>query len=85
MVLKTLEKRQSNNNFSRDIPISFDSYLSLISAMQSISDNPSFENIQEQIERLTDIEKLRLKKLIDMQVTSKAKALDELLKGNDNG
>tara|TARA_R100001460_G_scaffold2982_1_gene9213 strand:+ start:1407 stop:1616 length:210 start_codon:yes stop_codon:yes gene_type:complete len=65
-----------DNNFSRDI---------LISAMQSILENPSFENMQEQLERLTDIEKLHLKKLIDLQVTSKAQALDELLKGNDNG
>ena len=65
-----------DNDFSRDI---------LISAMQSILENPSFENMQEQLERLTDIEKLHLKKLIDLQVTSKAQALDELLKGNDNG
>ena len=65
-----------DNDFSRDI---------LISAMQSILDNPSFKNIQEQLERLTDIEKLHLKKLVDLQVTSKAKALDELLVGNDNG
>lgn len=65
-----------DNDFSRDI---------LISAMQSILENPSFANMQEQLERLTDIEKLHLKKLIDMQVTSKAKALDELLKGNGNG
>lgn len=64
-----------DNDFSRDI---------LISAMQSILENPSFENIQEQLERLTDIEKLHLKKLIDLQVTSKAQALDELMKGNDN-
>ena len=64
-----------DNDFSRDI---------LITAMQSILENPSFENIQEQLERLTDIEKLHLKKLIDLQVTSKAQALDELMKGNDN-
>jgi len=68
--------KNMDNDFSRDI---------LISAMQSILDNPSFKNIQEQLERLTDIEKLHLKKLVDLQVTSKAKALDELLVGNDNG
>ena len=52
-----------DNNFSRDI---------LISAMESILENPSLANMNEQLSRLTDIENLHLKKLIDIQVSIKS-------------
>jgi len=59
-----------DNNFSRDI---------LISAMESILENPSLANMNEQLSRLTDIEKLHLKKLIDIQVSIKSLEVDALL------
>tara|TARA_R100001460_G_scaffold90516_1_gene132174 strand:- start:168 stop:377 length:210 start_codon:yes stop_codon:yes gene_type:complete len=59
-----------DNDFSRDI---------LISAMESILENPSLANMNEQLSRLTDIEKLHLKKLIDIQVSIKSLEVDALL------
>ena len=59
-----------DNDFSRDI---------LISAMESILENPSLANMNEQLARLTDIEKLHLKKLIDIQVSIKILEVDALL------
>ena len=59
-----------DNDFSRDI---------LISAMKSILENPSLANMNEQLARLTDIEKLHLKKLIDIQVSIKSLEVDALL------
>ena len=59
-----------DNDFSRDI---------LISAMESILENPSLANMNEQLARLTDIEKLHLKKLIDIQVSIKSLEVDALL------
>jgi hypothetical protein len=59
-----------DNNFSRDI---------LISAMESILENPSLANMNEQLSRLTDIEKIHLKKLIDIQVSIKSLEVDALL------
>ena len=59
-----------DNDFSRDI---------LISAMESILENPSLANMNEQLSRLTDIEKMHLKKLIDIQVSIKSLEVDALL------
>jgi len=59
-----------DNDFSRDI---------LISAMESILENPGLANMNEQLARLTDIEKLHLKKLIDIQVSIKSLEVDALL------
>ena len=59
-----------DNDFSRDI---------LISAMESILENPSLANMNEQLARLTDIEKLHLKNLIDIQVSIKSLEVDALL------
>ena len=59
-----------DNDFSRDI---------LISAMESILENPSLANMNKQLARLTDIEKLHLKKLIDIQVSIKSLEVDALL------
>ena len=59
-----------DNDFSRDI---------LISAMESILENPSLANMNEQLSRLTDIEKMHLKKLIDIQVSIKSLEFDALL------
>ena len=64
-----------DNDFSRDI---------LISAMESILENPSLANMNEQLARLTDIEKLHLKKLIDIQVSIKSLEVDALLNAKPN-
>jgi len=61
---------QDDTQFNRD---------GLISAMQSILDNPTLDNMQSQLEGLSEAEKLHLKKLIDMNVVVRGQRLDFIL------
>jgi hypothetical protein len=60
----------TTQQFSRD---------TLIAAMQSILDNPTLDNMQSQLEGLSEAEKLHLKKLIDMNVVVRGQRLDFIL------
>jgi len=61
---------QDDTQFSRD---------TLIAAMESILDNPTVDNMQLQLEGLSEAEKLHLKKLIDMNVVVRGQRLDFIL------
>lgn len=60
----------TTQQFSRD---------NLIAAMESILDNPTLDNIQLQIEGLSEAEKLHIVKLIDMNVVERGQRLDFIL------
>lgn len=60
----------TTQQFSRD---------NLIAAMESILDNPTLDNMQSQLEGLSEAEKLHLKKLIDMNVVVRGQRLDFIL------
>lgn len=60
----------TTQQFSRD---------NLIAAMESILDNPTLDNIQLQIEALSEAEKLHIVKLIDMNVVERGQRLDFIL------
>lgn len=56
----------------------------LIAAMESILDNPTLDNMQSQLEGLSEAEKLHLKKLIDMNVVVRGQRLDFILQQGSN-
>ena len=66
---------QDDTQFSRD---------TLIAAMESILDNPTLDNMQLQLEGLSEAEKLHLKKLIDMNVVVRGQRLDFILQQGSN-
>lgn len=51
------------------------------SVAASILDNPTLANVQEQLERLTDIEKLLVRSHISQALAERAGRLDQLIRG----
>ena len=70
MITNDTTIKQDDTQFSRD---------TLIAAMESILDNPTLDNMQLQLEGLSEAEKLHLKKLIDMSVVVRGQRLQDAI------
>lgn len=70
MITNDTTIKQDDTQFSRD---------GLIAAMESILDNPTLDNMQSQLEGLSEAEKLHLKKLIDMSVVVRGQRLQDAI------